>query len=255
MTMTSPRTKPHLTLCHLYPRRMNIYGDRGNIQSLRLRAERRGIELTVDSLEIGDRRDLSKYDLFFFGGGQDQEQIAVAADLQPRGPQLVKAITDGAVLLAVCGGYQLLGNRYRPNATEELRGVGLFDITTVAGPKRLIGNVVGELAHRGLRGSLVGFENHSGLTTLSEFAKPLATVRTGHGNNGRDHQEGCFLDLPDGGAAIGTYLHGSLLPKNPRLTDWLLARALKKRYPDYRLPKLEARAEETAHRQAVTMFT
>ena len=253
--MTPPRPTPTLRLCHLYPRRMNIYGDRGNIQSLQVRAERRGITVKTDTLEIGDARTLSRYDLFFFGGGQDQEQAAVAADLRPRGPELVKSISDGAALLAVCGGYQLLGKWYRPNASEELSGIGLFDAETVAGPKRLIGNVVGNLDHPDLHGTVVGFENHSGLTTLSPGAEPLATVRTGHGNNGRDRTEGCLLDLPGGGAAIGTYLHGSLLPKNPRLTDWLLARALRKRYPDYRFPKLEAREEETAHRQAVTMFT
>lgn len=253
--MTSSSPKPTLRLCHLYPRRMNIYGDRGNLQALAHRGAGRGIGFTVDELEIGDTTDFTKYDLFFFGGGQDQEQTAVAADLRPRGPELVKAITDGAVLLAVCGGYQLLGQRYRPNAAEELTGVGLFDATTVAGPKRLIGNVVADLTHPNLRGTVVGFENHSGLTTLSPSATPLATIRTGHGNNGRDHSEGCLLDLPQGGAAVGTYLHGSLLPKNPRLTDWLLARALRKRYPDYRFPKLEARLEETAHRRAVTMFS
>lgn len=240
---------PTLRLCHLYPRRMNIYGDRGNILTLRRRAEWRGLRFTVDELETGGKDDLSRYDLFFFGGGQDQEQHTVAADLRPRGDELREVVEGGAALLAVCGGYQLLGRWYRPNASDELTGVGLFDAETVAGPTRLIGNVVGRTALPG-RPDVVGFENHSGLTTLGDSATPFATIRNGHGNNGRDRTEGCLTDT-----AIGTYLHGSLLPKNPAVADWLLERAITRRHPDFTLPPLPSRLEETAHRRAVTMFS
>jgi CobQ-like glutamine amidotransferase family enzyme len=241
---------PSLKLCHLYPRRMNIYGDRGNIQTLSRRAEWRGLSLSVDELEIGQSRDLTQYDLFFFGGGQDVEQHAVAADLRPRGAELREAVADGAALLAVCGGYQLLGRSYRPNAHDELEGVGLFNASTVAGPKRLIGNVVAKVMEAGMQTTVVGFENHSGLTTLGADAKPFAYVTRGHGNNGRDKTEGCLT-----ASAIGTYLHGSLLPKNPVVADWLLERAVRRRHPDYQLPPLESAFEEAANRQAVTMFS
>lgn len=242
--------QPSLKLCHLYPRRMNIYGDRGNIQTLSRRAEWRGIQLTVDELEIGQSVDLSTYDLFFFGGGQDVEQHNVAADLGPRANELKAAVHDGAALLAVCGGYQLLGNSYRPNAQDELTGVGLFDVTTVAGPKRLIGNVVAKVVAAGMQTKVVGFENHSGLTTLGASAKPFAYVAQGHGNNDKDKTEGCLTK-----SAIGTYLHGSLLPKNPVVADWLLQKAVHRTQSEYELPPLESKLEELANRQAVTLFS
>jgi CobQ-like glutamine amidotransferase family enzyme len=242
--------KTSLKLCHLYPRRMNIYGDRGNIQTLSRRAEWRGISLAVDELEIGQKRDLSKYDLFFFGGGQDVEQHNVAADLVPRAQELKNAVESGAALLAVCGGYQLLGKSYQPNAQEELTGAGLFNVTTVAGPKRLIGNVVAKVTDPEMQATVVGFENHSGLTKLGASAKPFAYVSLGYGNNETDKTEGCLTET-----AIGTYLHGSLLPKNPTVADWLLQKAIRRTQPDYVLSELKSAFEEAAHRQTVTMFS
>lgn len=241
----------HLRIAHLYPKRMNIYGDYGNILALVRRCRWRNIAASVDEIEVGQRFDPKRYDLMFFGGGQDQEQDAVAADLQKKAPALRGAVKDGAAVLAVCGGYQLLGRYYQPADGERLEGVGLFDAHTEAGPKRLIGNVVVEPDVSGLPDRpLVGFENHSGLTFLGESAEPLGRVKTGFGNNGRDRTEGAVQ-----GNAIGTYLHGSLLPKNPHLADWLIKRALKKRYKTVQLPELEDTFELVANEQAVGRFS
>lgn len=225
----------HLRIAHLYPKRMSIYGDRGNIQALSQRCRWRKIAVSVDEIEVGEKLDSTRYDLFFFGGGQDQEQDTVAADLAGKAEALRQAVAGGAAVLAVCGGYQLLGRYYQPADGDRLDGVGVFDAWTEAGPKRLIGNVVADPAIDDLSDRpLVGFENHSGLTYLGDDAQPLATVRTGHGNNGKDRTEGCVA-----GSAVGTYLHGSLLPKNPHLADWLIKRALRRRYQQVSLGELD----------------
>ncbi len=249
-----------LRLAHLYPRRMNIYGDRGNIMSLARRAEWRGITLVVDEVEAGAKTDVSNHDLFFFGGGQDQQQGPVARDLQARADDLKAALAAGAALLAVCGGYQLLGRYYQPavraaensaETPERLAGLGVFPAYTEAGSRRLIGNVVAAPALPELgRQPLVGFENHSGLTRLDEGAQALAQARTGFGNNGEDGTEGCVA-----GNAVGTYLHGSLLPKNPHLADWLLRKALLKHGPDARLEKLDDTMEDIANKIIVERFS
>ena len=241
--------KDSLHLVHLYPQRMNIYGDRGNITTLVRRAEWRGIEVSITRCEVGDAvpKDV---DLFFFGGGQDQEQGPVATDLASKAEPLRAAVADGAALLAVCGGYQLLGRYYQPDDGPRLEGVSIFDVWTEAGGERLIGNVVADSSLPGLTEvPLVGFENHSGLTHLVEGATPLAKVRSGFGNNGRDGTEGCVT-----GNAVGTYLHGSLLPKNPHLADWLLKRALRRRNPESSLPTLDDELELTANRQVAARF-
>ncbi len=215
-----------LRLCHLYPDLLNIYGDRGNVLALARRAAWRGIELEVATLTVGDELDPGGCDLVFMGGGQDQEQALVAADLARRkGPVLRDAVEEGLPLLAVCGSYQLLGRFYRPAGGAELPGVGVFDAWTVAGEGRLIGNVLAVTDLTGAEETVVGFENHSGRTHLGEGARPLARVLVGGGNNGEDGTEGAVHRH-----AVGTYLHGSLLPKNPFLADWLLARALERRY-------------------------
>ena len=238
-----------LRLAHLYPKLMNLYGDRGNILSLRRRCQQRGITLAVDELEIGDALDADAYDLIFIGGAQDREQQRVAADLlETKAEALHKAVEQGVVLLAVCGGYQLLGRHYRPAAGEELAGVGIFDAWTVhPGPtaKRFIGNVV----VRWQGGTLVGFENHGGRTYLGPSARPLAKVIVGFGNNGRDGSEG----VVQGDNAFGTYLHGSLLPKNPRFADHLIAQALRRRYGELELAPLDDVLEERAHAEAVRL--
>jgi CobQ-like glutamine amidotransferase family enzyme len=220
---------------------MNIYGDRGNVIALRKRAEWRGIAVQVKEIGIGDPIP-SDIDVFFFGGGQDQEQIAVSRDLAgAKGEAVKEAVEAGAALLSVCGGYQLLGHEYRPHAGEPLPGISLFDVTTLAGPERFIGNVIVESGW----GELVGFENHSGLTFLGEKAAPMGTVKVGRGNNGKDGTEGVRYKH-----AVGCYLHGSLLPKNPALTDWLIASGIG-RTDTIDLPPLNAGFETLAHASAV----
>ncbi|MFT4036945.1 MAG: glutamine amidotransferase [Thermomicrobiales bacterium] len=232
----------HLTIGWLYGATMNIYGDRGNVIALQRRAEWRGIDTDVHAINIGDPIP-GDIDCFFWGGGQDQEQIAVARDLQgSKGEALRAAVEDGASLLAVCGGYQLLGHEYRPHAAEVLPGLGIFDAVSVAGPERFIGNVVVESE----MGTLVGFENHSGLTTLGPGVAPLGKVKVGRGNNGKDGFEGARYRN-----AIGCYLHGALLPKNPALTDWLIARGLERRYGPITLAPIGDDTERAAHATAV----
>jgi CobQ-like glutamine amidotransferase family enzyme len=231
-----------LTIGWLYASTMNIYGDRGNVITLRRRAEWRGIAAEVREIGIGQPIP-SDVDCFFWGGGQDQEQVAVAEDLHgAKGQALRAAVEDGAALLAVCGGYQLLGHEYRPHDARPLLGIGLFDMTSVAGPERFIGNVVVDTQW----GELVGFENHSGLTTLGPGVLPLGRVRVGHGNNGRDGTEGAIYKN-----AVGCYLHGSLLPKNPVLADWLIARALECKHGFVELSPLSDDTEASAHASAV----
>jgi hypothetical protein len=237
-----------LRLAHLYPKQMNLYGDRGNILCLRRRCAARGIDLAVDELEVGEPLTPTGCDLIFIGGAQDREQRRVAADLlAAKGEALRRAVDGGVVVLAVCGGYQLLGRYYRPAAGEDLPGLGIFDAWTVhPGPtaKRFIGNVV----VRWQGATLVGFENHGGRTFLGPTAQPLARVIAGYGNNGRDGTEGAVQ-----ANAFGTYLHGSLLPKNPRFADHLIGLALARKYGQGELPPLDDMLEERAHGEAVRL--
>lgn len=223
---------------------MNIYGDRGNILALRERCRRRGIETTVLELDRGEPIEPGRCDLFFWGGGQDREQVAAAHDLQgEKGEVLRSEIERGVPLLAVCGGYQLLGHFYRPHDGPELRGLGVFDAWTIAGSRRMIGNIVVDAREFG---ELVGFENHSGRTYLGPSAEPLGRVRYGYGNNGEDGTEGCRYRN-----AIGTYLHGPVLPKNPQLADTLIAWALAVRGWMESLPPLDDDLASIAHAEAV----
>ena len=232
-----------LTIAWLYGARMNIYGDRGNVLALSRRAAWRGIDVSVVNVDLGDPIP-EEADIFFFGGGQDQSQVAVSRDLAGAKGEAIRAAVDyGAALLSVCGGYQLLGHEYRPHAAEVLPGIGLFDVVTTAGPERFIGNVVVDSQW----GSLVGFENHSGLTFLGDAATPIGRVRLGRGNNGKDGTEGAMYRN-----AIGCYLHGALLPKNPALADWLVAAGLRHRYgEDVPLSPLDDDVEHAAHASAV----
>ena len=235
----------HLTIGWLYGTKMNIYGDRGNVLALEQRARWRGIPAETREIGLGEPIP-DDVDIFFFGGGQDQEQIAVSADLQgEKGEALKAAVEDGAGLLAVCGGYQLLGHEYRPHDGPALLGIGLFDLVTEAGSERFIGNIVVESPF----GELVGFENHSGLTHLGPGTEPLGRVRVGRGNNGRDGTEGARYKH-----AVGCYMHGSLLPKNPDFADWLLAAGLSRRQggTPVELPPLDDDLERAAHAAAVT---
>lgn len=232
----------------LYGHEMNIYGDRGNVMVLARRAEWRGIETTVTTIGLGDPLDPDAFDLYFWGGGQDREQIAVARDMQgAKGVALRQAIEDDAPILAVCGGYQLLGRHYHPFEGDDLPGIGVLDVVSEAGDERYIGNVVVETDDLG---TLVGFENHSGLTFLGDGVRPLGRVRTGRGNNGQDGTEGARYRN-----AIGCYLHGSLLPKNPTLADWLIERALERRYGAIELAPLDDAFERQAHDGVVDRAT
>jgi CobQ-like glutamine amidotransferase family enzyme len=207
---------------HLYPDYLNIYADRGNMAVLAQRAAWRGIDLWVEAIGMDDGVVPGAHDLYFIGGGQDREQALVARDLANKGDALRAAVRQGAALLAVCGGYQLLGRFYRGRDGEELPGVGLFPHHTVAGERRMIGDVLLECELRPEeRRTIAGFENHAGRTYLDESAEPLGRVVAGFGNDGESGYEGCRVGL-----ALGTYLHGPLLPRNPWLADWLLSAAL-----------------------------
>jgi lipid II isoglutaminyl synthase (glutamine-hydrolysing) len=204
---------------HLYPDYLNIYADRGNIAVLADRARRRGHELDVTAIGMREAVPVGEIDLFYVGGGQDREQALVAQDLVTKAAALREAVERDAAFLAVCGGYQLLGRRYRDTAGADLPGIGLLPLETVAGERRMIGDVLLDCAWAGR--TLAGFENHAGRTHLDEGAEPLGRVVHGFGNDGRSGAEGCRYRR-----VYGTYLHGPLLPRNPWFADRLLAEAL-----------------------------
>jgi lipid II isoglutaminyl synthase (glutamine-hydrolysing) len=233
-----------LVVGHLYPDYLNIYADRGNIAVLVRRAAWRGIELEVEAVGVGDPVRPGAHDLLYIGGGQDREQGLIAPDLAAKGEGLKQAVAGGAALLAVCGGYQLLGRFYRERSGAEQPGAGLFPHETVAGERRMIGDVLLECElEPGVRRTLAGFENHAGRTRLDPGAEPLGRVVAGFGNDGESGYEGCRV-----GTAIGTYLHGPLLPRNPWLADWLLARAREHRGgEDGELGELTDELEQEAH--------
>jgi CobQ-like glutamine amidotransferase family enzyme len=211
-----------LLVGHLFPDYLNIYADRGNIAVLLARAAWRGYELEVRPLGAGAEIRPGEHDLFYVGGGQDREQALIAPALAALAPALHEAFEGGAAFLAVCGGYQLLGRFYRDRYGSELPGAGLFPLHTIAGGRRMIGDVLIECElEPGAAQPVAGFENHAGRTILDEGAVPLGRVIAGFGNDGGSGFEGCRYER-----AIGTYLHGPLLPRNPRLADWLLAQAL-----------------------------
>jgi lipid II isoglutaminyl synthase (glutamine-hydrolysing) len=233
---------PELRVCALYPDLMNIYADRGNMLMLERRCAWRGIGFRLGAAGLGEAIDPDA-DLFYIGGGQDRDQALCARDLATvKRDALHPAADAGKVVLAVCGGYQLLGHSYELGE-EELPGVGLVDLHTVREPgPRLIGNVAIEVELHGEPTVLAGFENHGGRTYLGAGAQPLGRVLSGHGNNGRDGFEGVRRDN-----VIGTYLHGPLLPKNAHFADWLIATALGLE----RLAPLEDALEDDAHREAL----
>ncbi|RLZ02825.1 glutamine amidotransferase [Kocuria tytonicola] len=213
-------TAAPLRIVQLYPRDMNIYGDWGNTLTLKRRAERHGLAVEIVDHNPGDPWP-EHAELFVGGGGQDSGQFRVAEDLQAVAPRLLDAVERGVPMLAICGLYQLFGRSFRTGAGETLPGIGIFDLETVGGAERLIGNIVTESPELG---TIVGYENHSGLTHLGAGQEPLATVVSGAGNNGEDGTEGARTRN-----VLGSYLHGSLLPKNPRVADFLLSRALELR--------------------------
>jgi lipid II isoglutaminyl synthase (glutamine-hydrolysing) len=231
-------------VCALYPDLMNIYADRGNLLLLERRCRWRGIGFTLLSSGLGDQLDPESADLFYIGGGQDRDQRLCALDLaEVKREALHEVARRDGTILAVCGGYQLLGHSYQLGE-ETLPGVGLVDLSTVrADGPRLIGNVAIEVElEPGEPRLLAGFENHGGRTHLGPGTRPLGRVLAGHGNNGRDGYEGV-----QAGGVIGTYLHGPLLPKNAWLADWLIARALGVNEP---LASLDDELEAAAHADA-----
>ena len=236
---------------HLYPDYLNIYADRGNIAVLARRAAWRGHELEVEAIGVGAAVEAGAHDLLYVGGGQDREQALVAPDIAAKGEGLREAAAAGVAMLAVCGGYQLLGRFYRERTGAELPGAGVLPLHTVAGERRMIGDVLLECElEPGERRTLAGFENHAGRTILDTGAEALGRVVAGFGNDGESGFEGCRAER-----IVGTYLHGPLLPRNPWLADWLLAEALAHRTgerPVFRpLPdELEAEAHSIAAARA-----
>ena len=254
------RKMPKITIGFLYPTVMSHYGDRGNLIALTKRCAWRGIDVDVLNLEVGDAVDGDRVDLFLMGGGADGHQRLVAEDMRGvKGPGIRAAIEDGASALMVCGGYQLWGEYYKTYDGTELAGLGIFPAYTEhhaaqigatltnitnAGEVRTVGNLIVQWGER----TLVGFENHGGRTYLREGAEPLGRVLLGGGNNSEDGFEGCVYRN-----AIGTYLHGSALPKNPALTDFLIRAAVRRREPSYEPAPLDDGIEDDA-REAVRQW-
>lgn len=234
-----------LTIHHLYADMMNLYGDRGNVISIKKRCEWRGIDVEVVDVGLGERVKPTGCDIFLFGGGQDREQSLLAEDLSgSKGDDLRNIVDDGGVVLGVCGGYQLMGHYYETLEGEKLPGVGIFDLHTEPGnpdEARLIGNVLIRVPlEDGTVREAVGFENHGGRTYLGDV-EPLGEVVAGHGNNGKDGGEGARrLNT------YGTYLHGSLLPKNPWLTDQLVLEAVRAVDDTFELEPLDDATEKAA---------
>jgi hypothetical protein len=233
-----------ISIAHLYPKLLNLYGDMGNIITLKKRCEWRGISVEFEEIGIGD--EIKEHDFYFIGGGQDKQQQEVASELYSNKDFLISERDKGAVFLGICGGYQLFGHYYQPFDSEKLLGISLMDAYTVAGKKRFIGNVTIETDFLTPK-TLVGFENHSGLTYLQGETKPIGKIVVGNGNNGQDGFEGGRYKN-----VFGTYLHGSLLPKNPHFADYLIELALEKRYGEkIKLSKLDDEIELKTHTSLV----
>lgn len=212
-----------LNICHLYPDLLNVYGDYGNILILKNRAKQRDIKVNIHNVSVNDAFDDKLYDIVLFGGGQDFEQSIVSKDIQKdKKEYITNYIENGKVFLAICGGYQLLGEYYTTPENQKLPGLDILPIRTEAGDKRFVGNTV--IYNEDLNEIYVGFENHSGKTYINDL-KPLGTVRVGYGNNGEDKTEGCIYKN-----TYGTYFHGCLLSKNPELADRLIKAALENKY-------------------------
>ncbi|ODM25706.1 glutamine amidotransferase [Clostridium sp. Bc-iso-3] len=221
-----------LSICHLYPDLLNLYGDRGNIIALKMRCEWRGINVNVSNISLGDKFDAEAYDIIFLGGGQDYEQEMIQDDLlNEKGEEIRNAVKNDKVFLAICGGYQLLGSYYKTWDGKEIHFLNALNLWTIGGKERMIGNFVFEcdfLKNDNYDGKIVGFENHSGRTYLGQGVKPLGKIIKGYGNNGEDGFEGAIYKN-----VYCSYSHGSLLPKNPALADHLISIALKQKYKDF----------------------
>lgn len=230
-----------IKIAHLYPERMSIYGDFGNVIALSQRMNWREIKNEVVSVEVGEKIP-TDVDLIFIGGGQDKGQVIVAEDLAKKGSQIRDFVESGGPLLSVCGGYQLFGEYFISNDYGQIQGIGLFNVISKATDTRMIGNIVIQSEKFG---QLVGFENHSGATEFIGRAQPLGLVKKGFGNNPTDKLEGVIYKN-----AIGTYLHGSFLPKNPKVADWLIRQAIKQSGQNIKLKELNDELENSARKFA-----
>jgi CobQ-like glutamine amidotransferase family enzyme len=232
-----------LRICHLYPEVLNLYGDRGNILCMKRRLEWRGIGCSVTELKIGDRTDLSGFDLFFIGGGQDFEQEVLLGDLHTgKDREIRAAIEDGKTFLCICGGYQMLGNYYETYDGVKCEFLGAIDFYTAGSETRMIDNYCFRLGEESGGSVVAGFENHSGRTYLGNGIRPLGTVLKGNGNNGQDGTEGVRYKN-----VFGSYSHGPILPKNPDFADVLLTSALDRKYGTAELEPLPDTFEKQAH--------
>jgi CobQ-like glutamine amidotransferase family enzyme len=234
---------PTLRIAHLYPSLLNVAGDGGNVMALVQRCAWRGIPTEVVTVGQGDTPDFTTFDLILFHGGQDVEMEVVARDLGLKVPSLREAADQGVVIFAVCAGLQLLGHRYIPSVGEPMEGAAILDLETRGGPQRFMQHAAVEVTLNGETGTVVGFENHSGQTTLGPDARPFGTMVAGAGNNGRDGSEGAVRDH-----VYATYLHGPVLPKNPWLTDQLIRIALERKLGQpVSLEPLDDTEESRAH--------
>lgn len=238
-----------LQVCHLYPDLLNLYGDRGNIITFVQRCRWRNIPVSVQAIKLGDPVKFKDYDFVFLGGGSDREQNLIAADLIKRRDELAAAIEDGLVVLAICGGYQLLGKYYLTLENETIPGLDILDFYTRAGTKRLVGNIAVEVNTGWKKFSITGFENHSGQTYLGNI-RPLGRVLSGQGNNGTDGLEGARYKN-----VFCSYLHGPLLPKNAMLADQLIVLSLARRGMETELMPLDDRFENNACRVMVNRLS
>ena len=234
-----------LNICHLYPDILNLYGDRGNIITMKRRLEDRGIKVNIDECSIGQPLNADKYDIFFIGGGQDFEQEVLLRDLSSGKAQDIRtAVEEEKTFLAICGGYQMLGEYYKTWDGVQLDFIGAIGVHTIGAKERMIGNYMFKTTPESGDTVVVGFENHSGKTYLSEQVAPLGMMLSGNGNNGEDKTEGARYKN-----VFGTYSHGSLLPKNPILCDFILQTALNHRYDGAEpLAPLDDTLELNAHR-------
>lgn len=236
-----------LKICHLYPDVLNLYGDGGNILCLKRRLEWRGIGCEIVKAPIGDGASLAGCDLVFIGGGQDFEQSVLLDDLRRgRAREICAAVRDGVTFLAICGGFQLLGNSYQTHDGKCCDFSGALDYSTVGAKERMIGNYHFQCTPEAGGSVVVGFENHSGRTYLGAGVSPLGTVLSGHGNNGEDGTEGVHMLN-----VFGSYSHGPVLPKNPAFADLLLKTALERRFGSAELAPLNDEAELAAHKAMI----
>lgn len=232
-----------LKICHLYPDILNLYGDRGNIITMEKRMQWRGIETEVTGISVGEPLNANDFDIFFIGGGQDFEQGVLLEDLaKGKGTEIKKAVEDEKTFLAICGGYQMLGNYYKTWDGVQCDFIGALDLYTVGDKKRMIGNYMYQCDESDGGMIVVGFENHSGKTYLGNGVRPMGKVLAGNGNNGEDGTEGARYKN-----VFATYSHGSLLPKNPQLADYILMTALQRKYPNMTLEPLDDTLENNAH--------